>query len=146
MTSEGNTIVGRRAIGAIAGLGPASAIVGYFVITGGEIVAGLGILVAVAVIAGWLVGPQASGPLRVDAVATAAYFMVAYLLNLAVGIVAAIWRSISDVPQGDFSDVLVSVAQTFLAALVYLPCWAIFLLPATLVWIGIVRFLRGRLP
>lgn len=141
MTSESKARP--RAIGAIAGVGPATVIVGYFVITGGEVNPGLAVIVAVAVVAGWLVGPRANGPLQADLVAAAAYFMVAYLLNLAFGIVAAIWRNAADGPQNDPSGVIVSVGQTILAALIYFPVFAIFLLPVAAVWIGIVRLLRG---
>lgn len=136
--------MGPRQIGALAGLVPAAVIVGFYVVTGGEIEAGLGVIVALAIVAGWLVGPLSSGPLRADLVAMAAYFVVGYLLNLAFSAVISIW---DDVPGGLVSDpsaVIESLAGRLLVGFAYLPVWAIYLMPIALAWAMTVRVLRGR--
>jgi hypothetical protein len=137
-------VVGRRTVGAIAGLAPALAIVGYYLATGGEIMAGIGVIVVVAIAAGWIVGPMATGPLRSDLVAMAAYFLVGYLLNLVVGVVTAIWREVPSSQAGDPVGIGAAVTQTLLPGLIYLPVFAVFLTPVAFLWIVIVRLLRGR--
>lgn len=137
--------IGPRRIGAIAGLTPAAVIVGYYVMTGGPITPGLGVIAAVAVVAGWLVGPLSRGPLRADLVAMAAYFVAGYLLNLAIGAVISISEDVLGGLVGGPLMVIESVVRLVLPALIYLPVWAIFLMPVALVWIVTLRALRSRL-
>ncbi|MDO8483575.1 MAG: hypothetical protein Q7S35_01375 [Candidatus Limnocylindrales bacterium] len=136
--------MGPRWIGALAGLAPAALIVGYYVVTGGEIEARLGVIVALAIVAGWLVGPLSSGPLRADLVAMVAYFVVGYLLSLANGAVISIWDDITGGLVSDPSAVIQSLAGRLLVGFAYLPVWAVFLMPVALVWMMTVQVIRGR--
>lgn len=138
--------MGPRPIGALAGLAPAMLMIGYYVVTGGPITSGLAAIAAVAVAAGWLVGPMLRGSLREALIAMVAYFMVGYLLHLALGAVLSMWGDVPGGPMGDPGAAIGALAGRILVGLVYLPVWAFFLAPVALVWVVAVRAIRGRVP
>lgn len=140
----GRPLIGPRRIGAIAGLAPAAVIVGFYVATGGPISPGLGAIVAVAVLAGWLVGPLARGPIRRDLVAVAAYSVIGYLLNVALSVVISMGGDVPGGPVSDPSAAIESLAGRLLVGFAYLPVWAVFLMPVALVWVMTIRVIRGR--
>jgi hypothetical protein len=136
--------MGSRRIGALAGLAPATVMIGYYVVTGGPITPGLGAIAAVAVAAGWLVGPTTGGSPREAPVAMVAYFMIGYLLFVALVAVLAIWGDVPGGPMRDPGTAIGTLAGRILLGLVYLPVWAFSFAPVALVWVVAVWAIRGR--
>lgn len=132
-----------RAIGAIGGLAPAAVILGWYLGTGGPPMIGLLPIVVAAVAAGWIGGPRVRGSRAADTVATANYFVVAYLLHAAADAVLVVSEEAREGSASDPSSVAQRVAVLWLVRLAYLPVWALFLSPAALAWIVAVRALRS---
>ena len=133
-----------RGIGAIAGFGPAALILGYYLVTGGPIQAGLLTIVTAAVMAGWLIGPRVRHTSRADLLALVAYLIVGYLLHSAIDVVIAIWDAASNVAR-DSPSVLEAIGVRAVVTVIYFPVWAVFLSPLALVWMQTVRVIHGRL-
>jgi hypothetical protein len=133
----------RRATGAIAGLGPAAVILGYYLLTGGPVQPGLLTIVAAATAAGWLTEPRVGHGTRQDALAAVAYLLVGYLLERVMGVAITSWRSVSGV-AGDPPSVLEVIGTYGLVTILYLPLWAIVLSPLAMLWVLTVRAFRGR--
>lgn len=136
--------IGPRSVGALAGLAPTTVILGWYVGTGGRIQPGLLTILAVAVVAGWLVGPRASGPFGSDLVAMFGFLVVGYMLDIAIDSVIAVSGEILARVASDPVSVLQSVGGRWLVRFAYLPVWAVYLSPVALVWLLTVRVIRGR--
>lgn len=133
-----------RRIGALAGLAPAVMILGWYFATGGPLIPGLALIVAACVVAGWLVGPCATGPIRADVLAMFGFFVIGYLLHSTAGIGLTTllgWQAGAAVdPHEAFRE----AAAAWLARVAYLPVFGVFLSPAALAWLLTLRTLRGR--
>lgn len=136
------TSANRRWIGAFAALAPAALIVGWDLGTGGPVTPGLIAIAGACVVAGWLVGPRATGPIGVDIVAAITFFVVAYVLETTVDIALAV---VEDVRSGatDVNAALREGATLLVARVAYLPVFGLLLSPAAIAWIAVVRILRG---
>lgn len=133
----------RRAIGAVASLGPAAVILGYYLVTGGPAQPGLLTILAAAVAAGWLVGPLVGGGSHGYVLAGIRYLLVGYLLESVIGVVVASLGGGRGV-AGDEQSVLEVIGTYGLVTTLYLPLWAIVLSPLAMLWVLTVRALRGR--
>lgn len=133
----------RRAIGAVAGLGPAAVILGYYLVTGGPAQPGLLAIVAAAVAAGWLTGPRVGGGSHGYVLAGIRYLLVGYLLVSVIGVAVASLGGGRGV-AGDEQSVLEVIGTYGLVTTLYLPMWAIVLSPLAVLWVLTVRAIRGR--
>jgi hypothetical protein len=115
-------------IGAVAGLAPATAVPVFLLVLGAtpSSVAPLwvAIITIVAVGAGWLIGPRATGSFRSDLWATVAYALVGSFAYILVGTAVSIWTG--PPTEGDVSPapLVARLAGQLLYGLLYLPFWA----------------------
>jgi len=133
-----------RRIGALAGLAPAGVILGWHIGTGGPFTPGLIEIAAACVLAGWLIGPRATGRIRDDIVATVGFFVVGYLIETSATIALS---TVEDLRVGASTDpvsVIRDGAMLWLGRFAYMPVFGVFLSPAALTWILAVRFLRAH--
>lgn len=140
--------MGPRRIGALAGLVPAVAALVLFIVVGTLAnreamlwLAGISIL---AVAAGALVGPLASGSFRLDLRAFVAYTLVGSLAYLLVGTLASVWTESATGGAVDLGALTTRMVGQILYGLLYLPFWAGWVAPFALLWILAVRVLRRR--
>jgi hypothetical protein len=133
-----------RWIGAVAGLGPAVLILGYYVITGGPIQTGLITIVVAAIAAGWFIGPRVRGTLRSDLPALLGYVLAGYLVHSVINLVASIWVRLAGIADLDAPSLTNVIGVQLIVTLVYAPVWVVFLSPVALAWVLIVRVLSDR--
>lgn len=138
------TPVRDHVIGAAAGLGPAAVILGYYLVTRGPVQPGLLLFIVSPVVAGWLIGPRLDGTRRADAIGGFAYMIAAYLLHGAFGVV---FRSLEGGPglPGYLPALLEALGTGAVVTVIYLPFWAVVLLPLALVWVVTARILRAAI-
>ncbi len=115
-------------IGAVAGLAPATAVPVFLLVLGAtpSSVAPLwvAIITIVAVGAGWLIGPRATGSFRSDLWAAVAYALVGSFAYILVGTAVSIWTG--PPTEGDVgpAPLVARLAGQLLYGLLYLPFWA----------------------
>jgi hypothetical protein len=134
---------GPRAIGTVAGVSPAVVIIGWYLATGGPPEPGLLLIPAAAIVAGWVVGPRATGRAAADLLAVPTYFVVAYLLESTAGLMIIVSASVVD-GQPQPMEALHEAATLLVARIAYLPVFGVLLSPAALAWVVTVRAIRDR--
>jgi hypothetical protein len=130
-----------RLVGAVAGLGPATLILGYYLGTGGPAQPGLVTFIVSPVIAGWLIGPQLDGTKRATVFGAAAYTIVAYLVHSAFGVVGTSLDDVHDVLEF-LPALLEGLGIRATVTVIYFPFWTVVLSPLALVWVVTARLLH----
>jgi hypothetical protein len=105
---------------------------------------GLATILLAAVTAGWIVGPCAGVSAATDIGAAVRYFVVAYVLQSLVGTMTLVWQDLQG-GQAAAPGAIGDVVGLWLARVLYLPVFALFLSPAALTWVVVVRLVRARL-
>jgi len=95
------------------------------------------------VVAGWLVGPRATGRVGVDIVLMFGYYIVGYLIAATVDTALVTTEALREGSAG-LLEAFKEGWPLWLARFAYLPVFGVLLSPAALAWILAGRTLRGR--
>jgi hypothetical protein len=131
----------RRVVGAVAGLGPAVAIMAYYLGTGGPLQPGILTFLVSPVVAGLLIGAPQTSTRQATILGAAGYMIAAYLVHSAFGIVTSLQEG-RDL-LGFTGALLEALGIGAFVTAIYFPFWAVVLSPLAIVWAVTARVLQS---
>lgn len=134
-------------LGALAGIAPSLMLAVWTGISGWggtpvEFVFALSILSAVAIVAGWVVGPRIGPSIRSTLLGVVAYTVVACLTYVPVGVAGSTWQGVQDGSLADPVAVVTRLAGGLAYGLVSSIWVVILLLPFGAGWMVTYRLLQ----